>query len=104
MAGAESVPGVFSTSLAKARAIAAGARPLDVLSGPKTRAFYRAIMGDERAAVVDVWVLRAIGWTRSVTEKAYQTIANALTIAAAYARTTVARLQAVAWVVVRGKA
>jgi hypothetical protein len=96
--------GVFRASLKKAQAIAAGARPLDVLSGPKVRAFYRAIMGDRTAAVVDVWVLRAVGWTRSVTEKAYRAIARALELTAARLGTTVAQLQAVAWVAVRGRA
>lgn len=96
--------GVFRASLAKAKRIAAGEAPLRVLSGPKVRAFYRALMGDESAAVVDVWVLRAVGWARTVTAKAYARIARALTLAAARVGMTVARLQAVAWVAVRGRA
>lgn len=96
--------GVFRSSLRKAQRIAAGERPLDVLSGPKVRAFYRALMGDENAAVVDVWVLRAVGWTRTVKERAYRMIARALQLAAARLGMSVARLQAVAWVAVRGRA
>jgi hypothetical protein len=61
LARAERVPGVFKASLVKARRILAGGRPLQVLSGPKVRAFYRALKGDESAAVVDVWTARAAG-------------------------------------------
>lgn len=97
--------GVFKTSLSKAlRITRGGERPLVVLSGPKTRAFYRALMGDDSAAVVDVWVLRAVRWTRKVTAKAYARIARALAAAAAVVGVSVAVLQAVAWVVVRGRA
>jgi hypothetical protein len=97
--------GVFQASLRKALRIARGGqRPLTVLSGPKVRAFYRAIMGDESAAVVDTWVLKAVGWARAVTPKAYAAIARALQLAAERLGTTVARLQAIAWVAVRGRA
>lgn len=97
--------GVFKTSLYKAQRIASrAARPLDVLRGPKVRAFYRAIMGDTRAAVVDVWVLRVAGWARSLTERAYAQVAGALEVAAAKLRVSVTDLQATAWVAIRGSA
>lgn len=97
--------GVFKTSFHKAmRIYRGGERPLAVLAGPKTRAFYRALMGDDHSAVVDVWVLRAVGWTRSLTDKVYRRIAGALARAAALVGVPVATLQAVAWVVVRGRA
>lgn len=43
----------------RANAIMAGAHPLKVLSGPKTRSFYRNIMGNTDAITVDVWAYRA---------------------------------------------
>lgn len=104
LGAAERVPGVFQASLAKARAIADGARPLLVLRGPKVRAFYRALMGDESAAVVDVWTARAAGVDGDVSPKTYAAIANALRMGANEVGTTTARLQAVAWVAVRGRA
>ena len=96
--------GVFRSSLGKAMAIFRGQVPLRVLSGPKVRAFYRALMGDRRAAVVDVWVARAAGWTRELKEKAYQRVADALAEAAAMVQVPVAWFQAVVWVAVRGRA
>lgn len=47
--------GALSRSIQQARAIYDGGRPLDVLSGPKVRAFYTAILtsGEEGSAVID---------------------------------------------------
>lgn len=104
LGNARKVPGVFRINLDKARRIRAGHKPLTVLSGPKVRAFYRALIGDDTAAVIDVWTVCAVGWTANLTEKAYHLVADALRIAAAKVRTSVAAMQAVAWVVVRGKA
>lgn len=97
--------GVFRVNLAKARRILAGERPLAVLSGPKTRAFYRAIMGDESAAVIDVWMLRAVRFKGGKpSERDYNRITRLLAKAAALVKTTIAKLQAVVWSVIRGKA
>jgi hypothetical protein len=104
LAGSERPAGVFRASVRKALAILRGASPLAVLSGPKVRAFYRALMGDEGAAVVDVWVARALGWTRELTEGAYRIVERALVLAAARARCSVATLQATVWIAVRGRA
>lgn len=104
LARAIEVPGCFRANLAKARAIAAGGKPLTVLSGPKVRAFYRALVGDDSAAVIDVWTVRAAGWLTSLTERAYALVSRALEIAARKLNTSVTRLQAVAWVAVRGRA
>lgn len=101
----EAVTGVFRVNLNKAIRIVNGEQPLKVLSGPKTRAFYRAIMGDETAAVVDVWMLRAVNWSGTkLSPSEYQTITLAMGEAARATRTTVARMQAVVWTVVRGSA
>lgn len=105
LSGASKVPGVFKASLAKARAIAAGARPLLVLKGPKVRAFYRALCGDEDATVVDVWTARAAGLSGdALSAREYHEVSRALTMAAVEAGVPAARLQAVAWVQVRGRA
>lgn len=100
--------GVFSASLRKAQAIADRGTlpyPLDVLGGPKVRAFFLALMGRDDVAVVDTWVLRAVGYdTDKLTPKAYDAISQALRIAAAEVGITTARLQAIAWVAVRGRA
>lgn len=97
--------GALKTSVRKAERIVNGARPLDVLKGPKTRAFYRAIMGSEDAAVVDVWMLRAAGWpTDAVTPKQYERVADALRAAAMDADVATATMQATVWTEVRGKA
>lgn len=96
--------GVFTTSYNKAKAILLGCKgPLAYLSGPKVRAFYRALMGDLRAVVVDVWVARAAGWVRGLKVSGYQQVADALATAAAWVGVPVAQFQAVVWVAVRGR-
>jgi len=47
------------TNRRKAWRIAHGADPDSVLSGPKVRAFFANIMGDEDEVTVDVWAARA---------------------------------------------
>ena len=47
------------TNSVKAWAILDGARPKDVLRGPKVTAFFAAIMGYEDAVTVDTWAWRA---------------------------------------------
>ncbi len=96
--------GTFRANILKAIAIREGARPLGVLSGPKVRAFYQAIRGNESAAVIDVWMVRAARWTRKLTPKAYALIAKAIASVAVVFGTTVARVQAVVWTVIRGSA
>ncbi len=89
----------------RARAIWLGQRPLQVLRGPKTTAFYRAIMGDEDAAVIDTWMLQAVGWPhKGISPKQYEKCAEALRKAAAYTPHTTAQFQAVVWTQVRGGA
>jgi hypothetical protein len=99
--------GAFKANLAKAVSIRDGAKPLAVLSGPKVRAFYRAIMGDQTAAVIDVWMLRAMGLLKLATglkPVVYAKLEAILVKVANAYRTTVARLQAIVWTVVRGSA
>lgn len=98
----QDVPGVFMQNLVKAQRILAGERPLSVLSGPKTRAFYRAIMGHDDA-VVDVWVARAAGVQDAPTEREYEAVSKALRMAAATVRVPTPTFQATVWVAVRGR-
>jgi hypothetical protein len=99
------VTGVLQASLAKARRILAGAKPLSVLSGPKTRAFYRALRGDQAAAVIDVWMLKAVRYANDkVSSIDYERISQALARAASRVGVTIARMQAIIWTVVRGRA
>lgn len=78
--------------------------PGQYATGPKVSAFYRAIVGDESAMVVDRWAAFAAGHAqrdkvpgvkvRRVIEDAYRT-------AAANVGETVAAFQAIVWIVVR---
>lgn len=95
--------GVFSASLDKAVRIRDGARPLTVLSGPKVRAFYRALMGQD-APVIDVWMQRAAKVVGTLRETAYELLADALITAAKELGIAIAILQATIWIVVRGRA
>lgn len=101
----EPVTGVFGQNLAKAERILKGEKPLSVLGGDKVRAFYRAIMGDGEAVVLDVWMMRAAGWTKaSLTHAEYEALATSLTAAARRVGVDPADFQAVVWTQVRGGA
>lgn len=103
--GGEEVVGVFARNLAKARRIADGESPGQVLGGPKVTAFYRAIMGDQESAVVDVWMYRAADIDpKTATKKDYELVADALRKGAAYIGIATADFQAVIWTHVRGGA
>lgn len=105
MLGGEEVSGVFEANLNKARRIIAGEYPLRVLGGPKVRAFYRAIMGDEDAVVVDVWMYRAAGIDpKKATVKDYERVATAIREAAFEMGLPAATFQAIVWTQVRGGA
>lgn len=77
------------------------------LRGPKTNAFARAIAGDSGAVVVDVWMCRAAGLGKDAPNATeYRAIADAIR---SIARTPTvcmapATLQALLWIIVRGKA
>lgn len=93
----------FAKNRDKAERIANGERPLDVLSGPKVRAFYRAIMGDQDAAVVDVWMWRAMGQNPLAPTVKYDDAAASLVEAARKVEVAVTAFQAAVWTYVRGR-
>jgi len=97
--------GCLQASLDKASKIIEGADPLVVLSGPKTNAFYRALIGDFDAVVVDVWMLRALGHNKNAcTPRQYEVFADTIRNAALEAGETPADFQAIVWCAIRGKA
>jgi hypothetical protein len=98
--------GGLGSSLRNATRILRGEHPLDVLGGPKTRAFYQAIMGDDDAAVIDVWMIRAMGddAESAPTAKRYAILAATLRSAARKAGVPTADFQAIIWTHIRGSA
>lgn len=85
----------------QARRILAGADPLAVLTGPKTRSFYRALRGDSDAVVIDAWVLRAMAARPPKSLAAYDRLADQIRTAAAQLAVTPAALQAAVWSAIR---
>lgn len=86
----------------KAWRIAHRQRPDAVLRGPKVRAFWRAIAGDPDAAVLDVWMLRAMGVEGTISPKRYTELEAALRQAASTTNETVRDFQAIVWMQIRG--
>jgi hypothetical protein len=77
------------------------------LRGLKTNAFARAIAGDPNAVVVDVWMCRAAGLGKDAPNATeYRAIADAITAIAGTPTVNMApaTLQALLWIIVRGKA
>ena len=94
--------GLRSHVAAADRCVADG---FDGLRGLKTNAFARAIAGDRDAVVVDVWMCRAAGLGKDAPNKReYRMIADAVRIVAAEHRMDPAVMQALLWIIVRGKA
>lgn len=78
--------------------------PDEVMRGPKTRAFYRAIMGDVDAVVLDVWMLRALGVSSAkLTPKQYEMLAEVVRAEAIRVGEMPAEYQAIVWCAIRGK-
>jgi len=100
LGGGNTGPG-FNRNVEKACRIRDGENPLAVLRGPKVTAFYRAIMGNKDATVVDVWMWRAMGLEPG--ELPYETAAEVLRKCAEQVGLDVATFQALVWTQVRGR-
>lgn len=85
----------------KANRILAGEHPRKVLSGPKTRAFYRALLGDDNAVVIDTWMCRVYGHHEKPTPKQYKRLAQRVRREARARGIPPAVWQAIQWVEVR---
>lgn len=98
-------PAGIARFVERAAAIARGnAAPAAALRGPKVRAFYRALCGDNRAAVVDVWILRAAGFPHDKpTPRQYARVARSLRHAARAVGLETAEFQAIVWVRIRNQ-
>lgn len=86
----------------KVRAALRSDSPGEYATGPKVSAFYRAVLGDRDALVLDRWALRAAGVREkspSRTERAQ--VADAYRTAAAIVGEHVRDMQAALWVHVR---
>lgn len=72
----------------------------------KTRAFARAILGDEDAVTVDIWAARAAKVDPDVLSrpKDYAAVADAYRRAAKRAGITPRKMQAIVWCAIRGRA
>lgn len=88
----------------KANRILAGEHPRDVLRGPKIRAFYRALLGDDNAVVIDTWMCRALGHHEKPTPKQYARLAARIRREARARNMPPAIWQATVWCAIRGAA
>lgn len=102
----EACPAVHTRTMrAQAWRIANGEPALDVLNGPKVRAFYSNIVGDTSAVTVDVWAMRAADPSmEALSARAYALTARAYREAAGIIGVAPRDLQAAVWVHVRGAA
>lgn len=77
----------------------------DALNGRKTNAFARAIAGDEKAVVIDIWMMRAAGADHdSPTKTEYIEMSSAVKRVAERFGLTPRTCQALIWIMVRGSA
>lgn len=80
-----------------------GENPAHVVTGPKIRSFWKAIMGDQDAVVLDVWMLKAYGETKkTLTPKQYERLADRLRRDAKRLGIAPSVYQATVWVEIRG--
>lgn len=86
------------------RAALSTSRPQRFVTGPKCSAFYKAIMGDTNALVLDRWAARAAGieqLRRDVSNPVRRVLDDAYREAAALCSETVRAFQAIVWIAVR---
>jgi hypothetical protein len=78
--------------------------PSRYVRGPKTGAFYRALMGDPNVVVIDRWAARAAGWDESghsIPVRRRKEMEEAYRAAAAEVGERVRNFQAITWLALR---
>lgn len=77
--------------------------PVKAITGPKVNPFYRAIMGDTTALVIDRWAAYAAGHDRGadIPRAVRRDIETAYRAAATAVGETVRAFQAIVWIIVR---
>jgi hypothetical protein len=100
--------GLMKANVARAEAAINSETPLSTVKGNKTKAFAANLLGDVDAVTVDVWAIRiALGATVRGDEvkiaNLYDALADAYREAALRRGITAPSMQAVTWVVARGR-
>lgn len=96
---------LYDSNSRKAWKIASGrVQPEDVLGGPKVIPFYKNLTGDESEVTVDTWIWKGAGMGKTLTAARHRAIVRAYRVVARRMRLTPAQVQAIDWVVVRGRA
>lgn len=95
--------GAMSANVDRAERVLKSDSPLDVLTGPKTNAFARNILGDDEAVTVDVWACRVADLDETALGRvgAYDAVAHAYRLAARRRGVSPATMQATTWIVAR---
>lgn len=98
----------LNRNIAKAHKVALGELDTTAVSGPKVSCFYANLSGDLQRVTLDVWAGRAAGLTESETDrgirgKRYDYLERAYVRVAQSLGFEPAELQAICWIVVRGK-
>lgn len=88
----------------KAAYILNGADPNEIVRGPKVSTFWRNLLGDPDAVTIDSWAMRAVGMPDVPTPRTHREVESAYRRAAKLRNETPSAMQAIVWVVTRGKA
>lgn len=101
-------PGIMAGPFARAQAAMVSDDPLDTF-GPaakKTRSFALNIAGFDQEVTVDVWIARAVGVSEAHLKHVgvYEGIAHQFRLAAKRYGMSPMQVQAIVWIVTRGKA
>ena len=93
----------LGTVRSKVDALLSGKRSADdCIRGDKIKAFYRCLLGDDNAVVIDTWMLRACKFhVEKPTHLQYKLVARALQNEAARLRIKACEYQAIVWCHVR---
>ena len=102
------LPGIMKAPYARALAASTADDPLDTF-GPdakKTRSFALNIAGFDQEVTVDIWIARAVGVSEAQLKwvGVYEGIAHAFRLAAKRHGLSPMQIQALVWIVIRGKA